>query len=250
MKKRFLILPLLTIAGLSLTGCGDDKKPDPGDVTDYSKVDGCDEVEGHSMVTSKPSNGDEFYLGYLWQYENMRFTNGKPHSDAKGDYPFYLGTDELEDDFSGFSTVEVCENDDGETFRLKMHKEGAPHDNLYIGVYMATSSYDKDVYSIHMGASGVTGLDTFTVESGSGKKTETNVMVYYDFSWCDIYLDYKISAPVVYIQDDRAGDQEAYPKFLGSGVNPKDGSGYISIDCQGESKALAEEYNIAHFYEM
>lgn len=257
MKKRLTILPLLALAAVGLASCGNEPGPNPGPdpdpEIDESKLgpESWTDLDGneHARV-SKVESGKSYYLGYFRSSnDEIRVTNGEPHTDKKGDYPFYLGTSSVNDaGVDELSTVEIV--GDGDTFKMKMHLEGSSYDDMYIGVYKAKSSVDRDVFSIHMDEDGTTRQQTFTVESGSGTKTETNVTVYYDFSWLETFDVYAIQSAVLMIQDERVEEEEPAPKFLGSGTDSNSGEGYISIDCEGEIKAMDESYNIAHFFEI
>lgn len=93
MKKSLFILPL---AAAVLGGClpGGKKTDTSGGptVTGDTGVDlGPSEYQGYRRVQAAPTDGKEYIMG-MYQAnrgENM-FYNGGPHTDANGEYPFYL----------------------------------------------------------------------------------------------------------------------------------------------------------------
>lgn len=266
MKKTGLLLMIAALGAVALGGCDngenpknvDDEEeeellPPPQLVDKEAKLRGCQDIEGHALV-KEIEDGAEYYMGIYHtngdDLDELRFINGEPHKDSKGSYPYYLGTDS-EDDTSIEESAKVKIHKNGDTFKISIHKQGAEYDGQYIGVYMATSSYNKDVFSIHMDANGVSGKQTFDVTDARGTKTVSNTDVYYDFVWSTYNEDYELYtySPTVMIKDTRAEENNATPKYLGTGANGDEY--YISIDCKNEDSALGDEtYSLTHFFEI
>ena len=208
----------------------------------------------HNRVTEIVDGGHYLFGYHRATSDKMRFVNAEPHKDDKGEYPYYLGTaDESapEDDFENVGeAAEIVIEFIGETnkFNMKFASETGRWNDKYLSVYCASSSYGNDVYSFY--ASDEVGAKR-TAEPGTSGGGET---CYYEFEMMDKYqVDekhaYNINAPIISFADERHEEEEATPKFFGSGLDAKKGVGYISIDCANATKAMAEEYNLAFFYE-
>jgi len=248
MKKRLVILPLLSFAVLGLASCGDnpspkpDPKPDPG--LDESKLgpESFVDSEGneHKRV-SKIEDGKSYYLAYYRASDDeIRVANAEPHKDGSKQYPFYMGTSLCD---AGEEAAIVIDFTDDTHFTMQFDAPGAAWDDLYISIYEAYSGYNE-VYSVY--ASPKIG------DSNPDRKEEDSDVCHYYFEMLDEYDGFKLGVPAISWTDTREsyGEEEDTPKFLGSGVN-SDGVGYISIDCAGwERKAFNEDYNLAFFYEI
>lgn len=208
----------------------------------------------HNRVSSL-EDGGHYLLGYYRAYSGkMRFANAEPHKDEKGnEYPFYLGTGEesaAEEEFENVGeAAEIVVDFIPETnkFTMKYSSESGRYDGKYLSIYCADSAYGNQVYSFYLSS-----------EYGAAKESEPSAQTsgqkcYYDFEMMDSYQvdakhSYNLGVPVISFADDRQSEEEATPKFLGSGVDG-DGVGYISIDCVNPTKAMLETYNLAFFYE-
>ena len=165
------------------------------------------------------------------------FINGEPHKDAKGVYPFYMSETEIEteEDLVQYAAKVTVDFISDKEFTMHISKEGADNDDTYIGIYLATSSYSNDVLSFHCGSEvGEKFVDDHGVEHDT----------MYNWTWCDEYNSFAIQTVVMMYQDERTGDTEKQPKFIGTGGE------YVSMDCSNETKALANDYNLAYFYEV
>ena len=97
MKKSLLILP---IAVALLSGCLPSKKssstgPSTPSVDDGEIDLGPSEYQGYKRVTTAPVDGKEYIMGmYQSALGQNLFYNGGPHTDSKGEYPFYLSCTE------------------------------------------------------------------------------------------------------------------------------------------------------------
>ena len=248
MKKRLLMLPMM--AGLLLSGCKftifgktitlfESASDTPSDLPENFKV----EYEGYKMAT-KLKDGGQYVLGVYRINENlMRFADGNYHSDKNGQYSFYLGTTT---DVEQAAIVEATSLGNDE-FSLKMIARGTPWHNKYIAVYHATSSYGNDVMSI----APLDELDqtTFTV---TNKKSTSQVTAETQthFKYYETYEDmpaYSVAAMYLHT----GVDEEAVPKFIGTGHNQGEGEAdYTSMDCKSYDVALSlEAYDLAHLYE-
>lgn len=193
------------------------------------------EFLGHKRA-DKLEEGKDYYLAVCKKNENnrMMFVNGNPHSDAKGEYPFYMAETEIDTaeklQYAAKITVDYVEGSTTE-FTLQVHKEGGKNDGKYVGVYLADSTYGNQVLS-------------FYLADNVGDKHEGKEECYYNFSWLDKFEEYNINTAVIKIQDTRLGDDKPEPKFIGTGGE------YISMDCSNADKAMNEDYNLGYFYEV
>ena len=154
MKKSLIILP---IAVLALSAC----LPAKGGKTSSSKTSGSggptvddttvdlgpEEYQGYKRLMAAPENGKTYILGmYQANLSKNLFYNGGPHSDANGEYPFYLSCTE---DTTKATKVKV-EYTDTEHFTIKDIGGGEKtrYTNQYLRVYESLKGSDSKITSL------------------------------------------------------------------------------------------------------
>ena len=260
MKKQLFLLPLL--AGFVLTGCkitiGDKtitflEKKQQENNSEVEEDTGAlpshmlEKFEGYKLAR-KVKNGGRYLLGvYRTKEDLMRFANGEMHKDSKGSYPFYLET--VAGTVQGAAEVEVKFVSDDE-FTLQVFAPGKAWDQKYIGIYNGLSIYDKQVVSIAMLDSTDQTKYTCTAPDKNGNpKTETYTEFDYKFKFLNEFEGNKMYTPVVYAQYAGLADEEATPKFMGTG-HAKSGADYTSIDSKNTYEAVEpSDYDLVHLYE-
>ena len=250
MNKKLAILA--GVGSIALSGCsflfGGKAKQALQELVDAGAA--LQTFQGHEIATSV-SNGQEYYLGVYRKGEDlMRFANGDYHRDSKGFYPFYMNT--VSGTLEGACTVKVKTlNFFKKTFGLLVSAPGMEWDGKYIGVYGAQSSVSNNA---------VTSLALLDDPEQTEYKTIANHQAASDTVFCsgvfkfyDYYDGLAACSPGCLFQNEIAGDDEATPKFFGTGHNPKVTEGeadYTSIDAKGAYDALGsvDNYDLIHLY--
>ena len=250
MKKRLLLIPLF--AGLVLSGCGkDEPKGDepvggdelpPEDTTDHSPV--LKEEFGDYQLAKELKDHGRYILGvYRHEDDIMRFFSGDYHRDAKGHYPFYMGTLQNFDDYEGAAEIEVIFQNETE-FVMQVHAPGMVWDEKYIGVYSAFSSSENAVMSV-AAMDSIDQEEYFVPDSEGNPTTKQTDKPSAIFKFHSVENDVGIYAPAADYMYTELGDKEATPKYLGTAGD------FVSIDCKQADIALdGVEYDLAHLYEL
>ena len=245
MKKRLLILPLL--GGLVLAGCTWEdlmfwKKKGGSSIPEYIKT----EFEGYKLAKSV-KDGGEYILGvYRTQEGKMRFVNGDYHSDSKGSYPYYMAT--TDNTTTGAAKVKV-KMLDKKNFTLQVIAPGHDWDTKYIGMYPGTGKGGGGTNAV-MSLAPLDSPDQASyTEPTDSSKTYTDLVA--KFQYFENYANEVCYAPAALYKDTRVGDEEAVPKFMGTGHNPDTSQDdYTSVDAKTYHVALdSGAYDLAHLYE-
>ena len=206
-----------------------------------------EEYNGYKLARSV-KNGGRYILGvYRTREDKMRFANGDYHygynASTKVDndwFPFYLGTVEGSTEEAAEIEVKFTSNDE---FTMQVFAEGKPWDKKYIGVYAASSSFGNSVMSIAL----LDDPEQASYKDPKSNKTFSPSGTFKYFESYDGTLAYAPAAMFLY----PGLDEEAVPKFLGTGHNPKEEEDdYTSMDSKSYEVALDyEQYDLAHLYE-
>ena len=249
MKKRLMLIPLL--GALALTGCdfftGLFNKSDKAIKELGNSV--LKEFKDYKVVT-KIKDGGEYLMGVYRKNEDIiRFANGDYHRDAKGYYPFYLGT--VGATTEGAATVKV-KFEDKTTFSLQMSAPGQVWDGKYIGLY-PSHAISRDVVSVALLDSPTQKVYNTITNHQDNNKTSQQVKCYGLFTWFAYYDGKPACAPAITLLHPDT-DVDPVPKFLGTGHNPNmetDGQDdYTSMDAQSYETALeVDAYDLMHLYE-
>ena len=249
-------LAMLFGAGImALTACslpfGNKAKKAIKDLEDQGAI--LSEFQGHKVAT-KVKDGDEFYMGIYRRNEDLiRFCNGKYHEDSAGFYPFYMSTTSAT--VEGACTVKVeMINSKEKTFGLLVSAPGEVWDGKYLGVYGSLSSVGKNnpVTSLAL-LDDPTQTEYDTITNHQVKNSET-VSCSGVFKFFDYYEDEPVCAPGCIYKNTYFDEEEATPKFFGTGHNSKVDEGeedYFSMDAKMWAEAVSPEaYDLMHLYTL
>ena len=285
MKKRLLVLPL--VGAFLLSGCDfmdtikgwfSPKSQNQDTTPSNNKPKGNDddipelvvdhtpqikeEYEGYRLVKT-PEEGKRYILGaYRHKIDKMRFFNGDYHSDSKGKYPYYLGTDV--DSTEGAAQIEIKFLEGSTTeFTIQVFTpddETKPYNEKYLGLYTGLSNYGKLVTSF---AQQDDASDTeYKDPVKEDDKIFDDVKTTFTFSEKCTQVsegeskEVDVYAPCIWFQkktlkndkgEDVPGDSEAHLIFIGTTINSEN---YTSFDSEMVDTAIdGGAYDLAHFYE-
>ncbi len=265
MKKRLFLVPL--IGGFLLASCSledlmfwkknsepeqgnkeQEFKPDPvppEDTTDHSPV--LKEEFGDYKLAKTVEEGKRYILGvYRHETDIMRFFSGDYHRDAKGFYPYYLGT-LAADETTGAAEIEI-KFKEGSTTEFSMQvfttNSELPWNGKYIGVYSAKAT-SNDVISIAL-LDSPDQTEYYSPDKPTVKTNATNGYWKFHTTLRDKQRDEDrtVYAPGADYLHEELGDTEAVPKLLGTRGK------FESMDCQTYEIAIdGIEYDLSHLYE-
>ena len=260
MKKQLFLLPLL--GGLLLSGCKitifgktikigekEENKEQQNEQEQELQLPNniLEEFQGYKLAR-KVKDGGRYILGvYRIKEDLMRFANGEKHSDSKGKYPFYMETNSATVEGAAEIEVKMVGNDE---FTMQVFASGKEWDQKYIGIYNGESIYGKQVVSIAMLDSPDQTSYTCTAPGKDGQpKTDTYTDFVSKFKLIDQFEETVMYTPAAYAKFTALGDEEATPKFMGTG-HASSGADYTSIDSKNTYDAVDPEvYDLVHLYE-